>query len=111
MLGAIGYAGCGFYFVASRYMGTGLAMVLFFSYPVLVAFFSWALYRSRLHVKTILALIAMVIGLFLLRGAGSDHVSFGGLFFGLLTAASYAFYIMGLCTRQNFYRSLLQGIK
>ncbi len=48
-LGALGYAGSsGFYFAASRYTGTGLAMVIFFSYPIVIALTSWMVHRKKL---------------------------------------------------------------
>jgi drug/metabolite transporter (DMT)-like permease len=48
-LGAVGYAGSsGFYFLASQYTGTGLAMVIFFSYPIMIAMLSWMFHRHRL---------------------------------------------------------------
>src|SRR5690349_2102438 len=35
------------YFASSRYIGTGLAMIIFFTFPIFVIFLSWIFYQSR----------------------------------------------------------------
>lgn len=96
ILGALGYAGAsGLYFVTAKYTGTGLAMVIFFSYPITVVFFSWLIHRRRFRVMTLLCLIAMVWGLFLLRQPTEAGISYWGIFFGILSALSYTLYVMG----------------
>jgi len=96
ILGAIGYAGsCGFYFIASKYTGTGLAMVIFFSYPIMVALSSWLIHRQSFNVVTILMLITMTAGLFLLRDSSGNEVNWAGILYGTLAAACYAFYLLG----------------
>ncbi|MBI5447112.1 MAG: DMT family transporter [Gammaproteobacteria bacterium] len=96
-IGAIGYAGSsGFYFVASQYTGTGLAMVIFFSYPIMVACLSFAKQREKINLATVLTLSGMMLGLFLLKGDTSSHsLSTMGILFGLMAAAFYACYVVG----------------
>lgn len=96
ILGAVGYAGSSeFYFLASQYTGTGLAMVIFFSYPIIIAFSSWLLHRQKLHVSTVLVLVAMVVGLILLRNSSAYQLNIIGIVFGVFAAISYAIYVMG----------------
>lgn len=95
-LGAFGYAGSsGFYFMAAASTGTGLAMVIFFSYPIAVVLFSWLVYRQKISYITWFTLIAMIIGLSLLRDSTSDPVSIFGVFFAVLSAVCYASYVIG----------------
>ena len=96
LLGAVGYAGSsGFYFVASQYTGTGLAMVIFFSYPVLVALISWLLRQQKLDYKLLIILAIMMIGLILLNDSSAPHMSLVGIIAGLMAATCYAFYVVG----------------
>lgn len=96
ILGAICYSGsCGFYFLAARYTGTGIAMVIFFAYPMLVALFAWLLDRNSLNIVLVLSLIAMLVGLYLLKGENQHPLSILGIIYGLLAAASYALYVFG----------------
>jgi drug/metabolite transporter (DMT)-like permease len=95
-LGAIGYAGSsGFYFMASHYTGTGLAMVIFFSYPILIALLSWILHGTKFSLNTILILAFMILGLVLLKDSTNAHFRLIGIFFGVLAGACYAMYVIG----------------
>ena len=95
LLGVISYAGSSaLYFMASQYIGTGLSMVIFFSYPIIIAFVSWLLYRQRLRIGTILALFCMLAGLFLLQSALPHSFKIMGFFYGILSAIFYALYIL-----------------
>jgi drug/metabolite transporter (DMT)-like permease len=96
LLGAICYSGsCGFYFLATQYTGTGLAMVIFFSYPMMVAILVWFTDRRAISISLITALIAISFGLFLLKGPSSHSINLLGISFALLAALSYAFYVFG----------------
>jgi drug/metabolite transporter (DMT)-like permease len=96
LLGAVGYAGSsGFYFIASQYTGTGLAMVIFFSFPIIVALASWMKNRENINAVTIFTLISMITGLFLLRDSPTHQFNTIGIFFGIVAAICYAFYVMG----------------
>lgn len=96
VLGAIGYAASSFfYFIASLYVGTGLAMVIFFSYPVLVAVFSWIIYRKSLALISIFTLLTMVLGLYLLQYSPDREIDIIGILFATAAATGYAIYVMG----------------
>ncbi|MBY0544115.1 MAG: DMT family transporter [Gammaproteobacteria bacterium] len=96
LLGGLCYSGSsGFYFVATHYMGTGLAMVIFFSYPVIVAFFALLMDRASLNWSLIIALMIMLIGLWLLRGQNTHTLSILGVMYAILASLSYAIYVFG----------------
>lgn len=95
VIGAIGYAGSsGFYFVATQYIGTGLAMVIFFSYPIFIALSDLVISR-QIKLKIFLTLIVMTIGLIMLQSSANHTFNLIGVMYCLLSAASYAFYIVG----------------
>jgi len=95
-LGGLMYAGsCGFYFLASRFMGTGLAMVIFFAYPMVIALRDWTVSRQNFSFYTLIALIMITLGLFLLHQPDEQGIQFEGVLFGILAAISYGFYVMG----------------
>lgn len=96
LLGAIGYAGSsGFYFVASQSIGTGLAMVIFFSYPIAVMAISALTRKHEFSLDTLITLFLMVLGLILLRDSSSHSFSMPGLGFAILSALCYAGYMLG----------------
>ncbi len=96
LLSAAGYSGSsGFYFVSSQSIGTGLAMVIFFSYPIAIALYSWIVHRHKMSILTFLTLLLMFVGLILLHDFSGHTLSLNGLFMGILAALSYALYIIG----------------
>jgi len=96
LFGAIGYSGsCGFFFMASQYTGTGVAMVIFFSYPIAVALCNCFLHKEAMKIGTGISLLAITLGLFLLRDSTNHPISLVGILLGVLAALSYAFYVIG----------------
>jgi drug/metabolite transporter (DMT)-like permease len=96
ILGAVGYGGSsGFYFMASHYTGTALAMVVFFTYPIVVALFSWLLHGKEFTLATIITLLAMMIGLYFLEYTPENSFNLTGILFGMIAAVFYAIYIVG----------------
>src|SRR3990167_1789299 len=64
IFGSLSYLGTSaFYFVASHYTGTGLAMVIFFAYPLGVALLGWLIDKKPLSKITLMALAGMMVGL------------------------------------------------
>ncbi len=95
LTGAAGYAGSsGFFFIASEDTGTGVAMVIFFAYPIMVALFSW-ITQKNFNLKTFLALLAMMLGLFFIKGESDNDIGLTSILFAIAAAISYAFYIIG----------------
>jgi drug/metabolite transporter (DMT)-like permease len=88
-------SGSAFYFLASQHIGTGVAMVIFYSFPVFVVLFSWLLNDWRINKYAVASLIAVVIGLLFLKGQGEHTLDLTGLVLGMVAAVSYAIYVYG----------------
>lgn len=96
LLGPLAYAGgSGFYFMACAHMGTGLSMVIFFSYPIIIAFFAWLTQKYQVNFSTFFLFLCMSIGFFLLRDASDNPINLVGVLFSFAAAGSYALYIVG----------------
>lgn len=84
-----------FYFFASQHIGTGIAMVVFFSYPIFVFLFSWMLSGWTWNVINGAALFFLCLGLFFLKGNGSHALTWQGLLYATIASLSYALYVYG----------------
>lgn len=93
-LGGGTYAACAlFYFLAAENLGTGIAMMFFFAFPVFVALLSWILDRHRLGRLTYVSMMILFSGLWLLAdkpGSGFDWVD---ALFALASGVTYAVYV------------------
>lgn len=94
ILSAIFYAGPSlFYFFASQRIGTGLAMVIFFTYPLFVVALTWLLDRHAISKHTAIALMAIVIGMLFIKGGYISVTNKLGIVFALVAALFYGIYI------------------
>jgi len=84
-----------FYFLGTRYIGTGISMVIFFSYPIFVTLFAWLLGQWRMNKIALLSLCIVLIGLICLKGQGQHTLNLLGLLFAILSALFYAAYVYG----------------
>lgn len=85
---------CTFYFMASRLTGTGIAMVIYFAYPMFVVLMVMLKEKKLIDKNTCISLIIIVVGLFLLKGNSEGHiVSKWGVFFALCSALFFACYV------------------
>jgi drug/metabolite transporter (DMT)-like permease len=95
MVASIFYAcGSGIYFIASKYIGSGLAMVIFFVYPIIIILFNCLFYRHKIERIYYISVFLLLLGLgCLIR---KDEVSFDlyGISFALLSALFYGVYII-----------------
>lgn len=82
------------YFAASKYIGTGLAMVTFFVYPALVMLLNWILYKTKIGKIYYFALALIAIGITFLVDSDEFKFDIAGIILGLLSALFYAFYIV-----------------
>jgi len=108
LLGTMTYtAGSTFYFMASKHIGTGLAMVIFFSFPIFVTLFALASGKWKMNSHAFAALIAVLIGLVLLKGHGHYALNMGGILLALSSALCYAIYVYISHTATRFDSRLL----
>lgn len=101
-LWALYYCGCsGFYFLASTYLGVGLAMVIFFSFPAMVILISWLKGERKISLFTLVNLALLFPGIALLH-PHQGMISFDllGIVIALLAAFSYALYIVGTANQK-----------
>ena len=96
LLGAICYGlGAAFYFLTSEITGTGLAMVLFFTYPMFVVVLTWLFDKHAISKPVMISLAIILVGLILLKGDGGVAISKLGILFAFIAALTYALYIYG----------------
>lgn len=94
VIGAISYAGgSAFYYLSSLHIGTGPAMVIFFSFPVFVTLFSVVFKKTRMNRYVVLALLMVMSGMVCLNGSGIHNLDNMGILFALIAAVSYAVYV------------------
>ena len=82
------------YFSASMYIGTGLAMVIFFTYPAIIMLFNWVWHRKPIPKTYYIAIALILIGLIFLTDLSSLKYDMIGAGLGILSAVSYAGYIV-----------------
>lgn len=94
MVGAVSYSGgSAFFYLSSLHIGTGPAMVIFFSFPVFVTLFSLFYKQAQLNGFLISALMMVVIGMVCLNGRGEYNLDNWGIFLALIAAFSYGVYV------------------
>lgn len=93
-MGAVGYAGQAFSFLTALTLGSaGLAALLLYLYPALVALLSRAVLRHVLSATQLGAIAMALLGSALTIGRAVDGTA-AGVFFGVLAALIYAGYIL-----------------
>ncbi len=82
------------YFIACQYISTGLAMVTFFTYPVIVLLFNRLFYKAQIP-KTYYGAVALILlGMVFLGGNQGFEFDFIGLSLGVASAVTYACYLV-----------------
>lgn len=93
-MGAIGYAGQAFAFLTAAFLtSAGLAALLLYLYPALVAILARLVLRQALTRLQAVAIAVALVGCVLTIGAGGD-ANPAGVAFGLAAALIYACYIL-----------------
>lgn len=83
------------YFLSFYYMGPGVAATLVFAYPVFVALLMAVFFKERLQWPSLLAIVLTVCGIALLyEGDNGQPIAFMGIVLILISALSYALYII-----------------
>ena len=94
-IGSIFYASSSaFYFMACEYINSGLAMVIFFIYPGLVAVLNWLLYKAKITKIYLLSFILITIGIISLADLSSTKVNVFGILLAILSGLAYAVYLI-----------------
>lgn len=93
-IGSVSYAGgSAFFYLAGLIIGTGTAMVIFFSFPVFVTLFALFFKESELNRYMVIALIMVVLGMICLNGNGDYEMNNWGIILALIAAFSYGVYV------------------
>lgn len=82
------------YFEASLYIGSGLAMVLFFTYPVLIMLLNFFVYKQSVSKAYYVAILIILIGMLLLVDLNNLSFNLWGIWFSIASAFFYACYII-----------------
>lgn len=82
------------YFVASKYIGTGLAMVIFFIYPAFVMLFNIFYYKLPINKAYCIAFSLLLIGVVCLIDIHEFTFDLMGIGLGILSAVLYTCYIL-----------------
>ncbi|MBY0281731.1 MAG: DMT family transporter [Alphaproteobacteria bacterium] len=85
--------GAHFYFQAAERIGSGLAMVIFFIFPLFVILLSWTIDKHTIGKGTVASITIILIGLGLLADYEQANINFMGLFLALLSGLGYAIYV------------------
>jgi drug/metabolite transporter (DMT)-like permease len=94
LLGAIGYSGAAFfYFTAIENMSTGVAIVIWYIYPVFVVLIGWAVFKTKPKRHTIFSLISAMIGVAITAGQPGNATA-KGVILVLLSSLTYTFYTL-----------------
>lgn len=83
-------------FLSFRFMDAGIASTILFVYPAMVAVIMWICFKEKLSIFTTLCIIVALTGVGILSGSGGGNVSAIGLFWVMMSALTYAVYIVML---------------
>lgn len=84
-------------FLSYNYMGAGIASTILFVYPIMVAVIMAVAYKERLPLQTIVCMVLALAGIGLLyKTADGSTLSLIGTLLVLVSALSYAIYIVGV---------------
>lgn len=100
LMGVVGYYLASLFdFLGLKYISAGLERIILFIYPTLVVLLSFFFLKKKIHLREIFSLILTYTGVFLAYGQdvqlGSPKDVSLGAFFILLSALTYAIYLMG----------------
>ncbi|WP_133127803.1 DMT family transporter [Legionella nagasakiensis] len=82
------------YFYASQYIGSGLAMVIFFTYPVIVMLLNYFFYGQQMPRIYYLATLTILSGMVLFVDMHEIALDLSGIILGVISAFFYACYIV-----------------
>lgn len=84
-------------FQSYNFMDAGIASTLLFVYPIMVALIMGAFFKEKITLMTILCIVMALGGIALLfRGGDGSTLSMAGTLLVMVSALSYAIYIVGV---------------
>lgn len=93
--GALFYApGAMAYFIASKSIGTGLSIVIFFTFPAMVMLINWYFIGTKITTIYYISVGMILLGLSMLIDLSNAAIHFGGILLSLASAFTYAIYIV-----------------
>lgn len=94
-----------FYFSALQYLPAGLATVIFFTYPAIVALVAIPIYKERFVLKLFIGISFALIGITLISGLGHGNIVLSPRGLILATIASFCYAIHSLIGQRNINRA------
>ncbi|MFN7038129.1 MAG: DMT family transporter [Alphaproteobacteria bacterium] len=93
LLGILIYAPSTYlWFESIKLISSGLAMVVFYSFPVYVAIFSWIINKEIVTKTSIISIFIMLVGLILIADFNNLTLDHKGLILALISAILYGIY-------------------
>ena len=84
-------------FMSYNYIDAGIASTILFIYPIMVAVLMAALFKEKLTPKTVFSIVLTTIGIALLyKGKSGETLDLYGVVLVLISALSYAVYMIAL---------------
>ena len=92
------FASAFIYFFAVERMNAGIATVLFYLYPVMVAVMNMVMFKEKLALSTMVALVVTITGLVFISGilSGALVIDPVGILFSFLSALAFAAYTIAI---------------
>lgn len=83
-------------FESFNYMDSGLACTILFIYPIIVTIISALFFKEKITKTIISSIIMTTVGILLLYGGSKSGLDLKGVLYVLVSALSYAIYIVGV---------------
>jgi drug/metabolite transporter (DMT)-like permease len=97
MLGGLFVVSSFTFYQSFRFMAAGLASTILFFYPVMVAVIMAVFFGEKVRVGTVVSIVLALFGIVLLyQGDGSTSMSMAGMVLVIVSALTYALYIVML---------------
>jgi drug/metabolite transporter (DMT)-like permease len=82
------------YFISTKYIGSGISMVVFFAYPTIVILINYLFYKVKVTKVYYTAIPMIIIGMICLIDSYEIANDITGIFISILSAFFYAIYII-----------------
>jgi drug/metabolite transporter (DMT)-like permease len=111
VLGIFGYAlFTSLYFEALVFLSASLTVLLLYTFPIIVTFGAWVLFKERISLAQIFALPIVMFGLALLLRGEANNTAWYGVTLGLLSAICYSAYVLGSSRLLRSTNALAAGL-